>query len=266
MISVENVSKHYWHDDNRLVQALNRVNLRVAPDELVCILGPSGCGKSTLLNLIAGFETPDSGRVLFNGASVTGAGPDRGVVFQDPTLFPWLTARQNVEFGLRNLGVQNSERRATAERVLRIVGLDGFGDMRPHALSGGMRQRVALARVLAMDPKALLMDEPFGALDALTRHRLQDELPRIWGGDRCAVVFVTHSIEEAAYLGDRVVIMGAAPASIRGELRVPLERPRDRNAPEFREVLEYLDGILREMPCCLTPDGVSCPGTVPRAC
>ncbi len=258
MITLEKVSKHYMHDGGRLVQAVSEVDLVIAPGEFVCVLGPSGCGKSTLLNLIAGFERPDSGRVLFRGRPVMRPGPDRGVVFQDPTLFPWLTARQNVEFGLENLGFSGPERRVAAEKHLHLVGLREFADVRPHALSGGMRQRVALARVLAMRPDALLMDEPFGALDALTRVRLQEELSRIWETDRRTVLFVTHSIEEAVWLADRVVLMGPGPRSVRSLCRITLERPRDRMSAGFRELVERFDRALRRMPCCLTSDGVDC--------
>jgi len=226
VIVVENASKEFRHaESGRRVTALQGMHLRVADGEFVCLLGPSGCGKSTLLNLIAGFERPSAGRVLFAGREVVAPGPERGVVFQEHALFPWLTARQNVEFGLRNLKLPPGERAWIALEHLQLVGLEDFADSRPHALSGGMKQRVALARVLAMGPKALLMDEPFGALDALARDRLQDELIRIWETHRKAVLFVTHNVEEAAYLADRVVLMGPAPHSLRGEIVVPFARP-----------------------------------------
>jgi len=258
VIAVENISKEFWHDQTRhWVVALEHVQLRVEAREFVCVLGPSGCGKSTLLNLVAGFERPTSGRVVFDGQEVSGPGPDRGVVFQEHTLFPWLTAAGNIEFGLRNLGVSPGERRAIVRRSLALVGLEGFAEARPYQLSGGMRQRVALARVLAMEPKALLLDEPFGALDALARTRLQDELIRIWETDRRTVVFVTHNVDEAAYLADRVVLMGPAPRSIRGEIRVALPRPRDRTSPDMREVVLALDSELREMPCCVPVNGLA---------
>lgn len=257
MIAAEDVSKEFWHDQTRRwVVALHRVQLRVEAREFVCVLGPSGCGKSTLLNLVAGFERPTSGRVVFDGQDVAGPGPDRGVVFQEHTLFPWLTAAENVEFGLRNLGVPPGERRVLVRDSLALVGLDGFAQARPYQLSGGMKQRVALARVLAMGPKALLLDEPFGALDALARTRLQDELIRIWETDKRTVVFVTHNVDEAAYLADRVVLMGPAPRSIRGEIRVALSRPRDRTSPDMREVVLALESELREMPCCVPANGL----------
>ena len=257
MIAIDNLCKGFWHEETRRwVVALNDVCLNVAANEFVCVLGPSGSGKSTLLNLIAGFGRPDSGRIVCDGREVDGPGPDRGVVFQEHTLFPWLTASRNVEFGLRNLGLPPAERRAVSREFLSRVGLEDFMDARPHELSGGMRQRVALARILAMEPMALLLDEPFGALDALARDRLQDELIRIWGDDRKTVLFVTHNVEEAAYLADRVVLMGPAPRSVRGELVVPLRRPRDRTSVELREVVLTLAGELRDMPCCVPPNGL----------
>ena len=257
MIRLQDVTKQFWHEKaRRRVTALDGVGLHVARNEFVCVLGPSGCGKSTLLNLVGGFERPSSGRVLFDGRDVTAPGPDRGVVFQDHALFPWLTARQNVEFGLRHAGVPSGERAAVADEFLRMVGLNGFADARPHALSGGMRQRVALARVLALEPKALLMDEPFGALDALSRNRLQDELIRIWESHRTTVLFVTHSVEEAAYLADRVVLLGPAPSSLRGDVPVPVARPRRRRSGEMREIEARLGRELAAMPCCLPPDGL----------
>ena len=256
MIQVEDVSKAYWSEETgRSVLALDCVSLHVSENELVCVLGPSGCGKSTLLNLIAGFLRPTSGRVLFDGREVSAPGPDRGVVFQDSTLFPWLTAQQNVEFCLRDKGVPREPRRAQAVESLRLVGLDGFADARSHALSAGMRQRVALARVLVLEPKALLMDEPFGALDANSRERLQDELVRIWEAHPKTVLFVTHNVEEAAYLADRVIVMGPPPQGVRKEIPVPLTRPRDRLSDEVREVAQALRAELDAMPCCVPPEG-----------
>ena len=256
MIRAENVSKAYWSEETgRPVVALDGASFHVSEGEFVCVLGPSGCGKSTLLNLIAGFLRPTSGRVLFGGREVGAPGPDRGVVFQEPTLFPWLTAQQNVEFGLRSRGVPREQRRAKARESLRLVGLDGFADARPHALSAGMRQRVALARVLVLEPRALLMDEPFGALDANSRERLQDELVRIWQAHRKSVLFVTHSVEEAAYLADRVIVLGPPPHGVRKDIPVPLGRPRDRLSDEVREVSHALRAELDAMPCCVPPEG-----------
>ncbi len=256
MIAVEGVSKRYWYGrGKRWVPALHNADLQVAREEIVCVLGPSGCGKSTLLNLIAGFERPCAGRVLFNGSLVQGPGPDRGVVFQDHNLFPWLTARQNVEFGLRNLKVAKHERHRRAEEYLQLVGLQGFADARPHALSGGMRQRVALARTLALAPQALLMDEPFGALDPISRDRLQDELIRLLEQDRRSVLFITHNVSEAVYLADRVVLMGPAPQSTRKEITITMPRPRERTAPAMSRLLDDLNDELQTMPCCVSPNG-----------
>ena len=252
MIRLTSVSMSFQGDDvgaDRFV--LREVDLHVAEGEFVCLLGPSGCGKSTLLNLVAGFLLPTSGEARFGGRSIAEPGPDRGVVFQDPTLFPWLTVRQNVEFGLASAGLPREQRRARGQAALALVGLEGCEYKYPYALSGGMRQRAALARVLVLTPRALLMDEPFGALDTNTRERLQDELLRIWQAQRRTVLFVTHNVEEAAYLADRVVVMGPAPRSIRSELLVGVSRPRDRLSAGMRDVVYELRARLDEMPCCV---------------
>ena len=260
MIQLEGVTKEYPSTNGRnTTLVLNNVDLHITERELVCVLGPSGCGKSTLLNLVAGFIRPTRGMVLFDGNEVTEPGPERGVVFQEPTLFPWLTVRQNTEFGLANNGMSREERRERATQCLRLVGLSNCDDAYPHALSGGMRQRVALARVLALEPKALLMDEPFGALDANSRERLQDELLRIWESHRRTVLFVTHSVDEAAYLADRVIVMGPPPQSLGMELAVPLARPRDRFSDELKVIVEQLRWELNRLPCCVLPVQRSCP-------
>lgn len=254
LVKLEQVGKRYWHRaDSRWVTALQDVTLGCQENEFVCVLGPSGCGKSTLLNVVAGFERPDSGRVLFDGHAVEGPGPERGVVFQEHALFPWLTAHGNVDFGLRHLGIAKAERRKLVDEALGLVGMSRFAGARPHALSGGMKQRVSLARILAMKPRALLMDEPFGSLDALARDRLQDELTRIWQTHRKTVLFVTHSVREAAYLADRVVVLGPAPTSFRGDIRIPIDRPRNRDSDDLREVVDLLNRELETMPCCLAP-------------
>ncbi len=248
MIRVEHVSKSFPQaPPRRRVIALHDFSLTVRAGEFVCLLGPSGCGKTTLLNLIAGFDRPDSGRVLFAGREVSGPGPDRAVVFQDPALFPWLTARGNVEFALRTQGLPARERRERAIEILELVGLAGFENARPYQLSGGMRQRVALARVLAMRPAGLLLDEPFGALDAITRERLQEELVSLLDTERKPVVFVTHDVREAAFLADRVVIMGTPPQSRRAEIAIPLPRPRIRDSQELTAIVAGLDSALREI-------------------
>ena len=253
MIRFENVTKEYVNHGARPALAVQNASLRIAAEEFVCLAGPSGCGKSTLLNLAAGFVRPTSGLVLFDHSEVLEPGPERAVVFQDPTLFPWLNVRQNVEFGLGRIGLTRHQEQARATECLRRVGLTACDELYPHALSGGMRQRAALARVLALDPKALLMDEPFGALDANSRERLQNELLRLWESHRRTVLFVTHSVEEAAYLADRVVIMGPPPNSIRADIPVSLPRPRTRTSDAMRALLTDLRGKLDDLPCCLRP-------------
>ncbi len=254
MIRLERVSKAFPNEETgQLVQALQDVHLRVEADEFVCLIGPSGCGKSTLLNLVAGFERPTGGRVLFEGEAVRGPGPERGVVFQEPALFPWLTVEQNVAFGLRTTGVPAAERREIAGKYLALVGLSDFARARPHQLSGGMKQRVQLARVLALNPRALLMDEPFGSLDAQTRDRLQDELLDIWQTHRKTVLFVTHNVEEAVYLSDRVVVLAPPPEGIVADVPVSIPRPRNRYSEEMREAIMALLTVLSGLPCRVLP-------------
>lgn len=213
---------------------LAEFSLDIRPQEIIAILGPSGCGKSTLLNIVAGFDKPTAGRVLLNGSEISGPAPDRGVVFQEHGLFPWLTVRQNVEYGLREKGMGKKERTDVGQQVIDMVGLQGFEDKHPHQISGGMRQRVGIARVLAIEPSTLLMDEPFGALDAQTRAILQRELLAIWERTRQTMIFVTHSVEEAVYLGHRVVVMTAHPGRIKVVLDIDLpQHERDVTAPSF---------------------------------
>lgn len=207
--------------------AVDRFSTNITKGEFVCILGPSGCGKSTILNAIAGFELISSGQLLFNGNVIQGPGPDRGMVFQQPTLFPWKSVRDNVAHGPRMLGHSKLKSREIADELLVLVGLSGFGDRRPTTLSGGMQQRVGIARALAPSPTVLLMDEPFGALDAQTRLQMQENLLRIWATAKPTVVFVTHDIDEAVFLADRVLIMSASPGRIIDEVIVDLPRPRD---------------------------------------
>jgi NitT/TauT family transport system ATP-binding protein len=209
------------------VAALEGVSLEIKPGRFVVVVGPSGCGKSTLLMMMAGLRLPTSGSITINGAPITKPDPDRvGVVFQEPSLFPWLSAEDNVEFPLALRGVAKAARRAKAEEALKLVGLDGFGKRHPHELSGGMKQRVSIARGLVQDPPVLLMDEPFAALDEQTRMTMGDELLRIWAATGKTVVFVTHSLTEAVYLADEVVVMSARPGRIVDQLQVPLPRPR----------------------------------------
>ena len=218
MLTVENLNKKYVSHGSE-TSALVDINLRIEEGEFVCLLGPSGCGKSTLLKIIAGLIPATSGRITINGKPVSGPGPERAVVFQDYALFPWMTVRDNVEFGLEARRLPAAERREVSSRLLKVVGLSDFAERFPHQLSGGMKQRVSIARALAVDPSLLLMDEPFGALDAQTRHLLQDELLRIWREYRKTVVFVTHSIEEAIYLSDRIVVMTARPGRVKQIVR-----------------------------------------------
>ncbi|MFG1797444.1 ABC transporter ATP-binding protein [Nocardia sp. NPDC049149] len=212
-VTLTGVSLSYPGDDGP-TQVLAPTDLTIEPGEFVCVVGPSGCGKSTLLNILAGFLAPTEGAVRVGGAPVTGPDPDRGVVFQQPTLYPWLSVRRNVEFGPKVRGVVRNRRTAEAARMLALVGLDHLADRRPYELSGGQQQRAQIARVLVNDPQIILMDEPFGALDALTREKLQGELLTLWRDRRKTVLFVTHSIDEALLLGTRVLVMGTRPGRI----------------------------------------------------
>jgi NitT/TauT family transport system ATP-binding protein len=220
-LSVRGVSKSFGS-----LLALDGTDLSIAENEFVSLVGTSGCGKSTLLSIVAGLQEASTGEVLVDGRPVTAPGRDRGVVFQSYTLFPWLTARQNVEFALRGEGLGAAERRRVADEHLDLVGLRRFADARPNQLSGGMKQRVAIARALSYRPQILLMDEPFGALDALTRQLMQELLTRVWEQHRLTVLFVTHDVEEAVYISDRVLIMTNRPGRIKEEIPVDLPRPR----------------------------------------
>jgi NitT/TauT family transport system ATP-binding protein len=229
--------------------ALRGINLSISPGEFFCLLGPSGCGKSTILRMIAGFLPPTSGQITLSGQPIKGPGIDRGVVFQgDAAIFNWLTVEENISFGPRMQGISADKyRRIVAENV-RLVGLEGFEQYQPHQLSGGMRQRLQIARVLANDPAILLMDEPFGALDAQTREIMQQELSRIWNSRKKTVVFITHDIDEALILGDRIAIMTAGPAaSIKSFLNIDLPRPRDMNEELLRLRREVKAAIEEEV-------------------
>ena len=225
-VEVRNVGKVFKTSTQDVV-ALQDISLEVRPGHFVVLVGPSGCGKSTLLMMLAALLQQSSGTITINGAPISQPDPDRvGVVFQEPSLFPWLTAEENVEFPLALRGVAKPERRARAQDALTLVGLDGFGRRHPHELSGGMKQRVSIARGLVQDPPVLLMDEPFAALDEQTRMTMGDELLRIWAATGKTVVFVTHSLTEAVYLADEVIVMSARPGRIVDRLQVPLPRPR----------------------------------------
>ncbi len=229
-LKLEGVSKIYPARDGT-IRALEDVTLEVARGELVCVVGQSGCGKSTLLQIVAGLEPPTTGHVYAGGRLVTGPDCRRGMVFQGFSLFPWLDVAGNVAFGLKVQGVKDWQKQV--ERILRLVGLDGFQRVKPQHLSGGMAQRAALARTLVNEPQVLLLDEPFGALDAFTRMAMQDELVRIWQESHLTILFVTHDIDEAIYLGDRVVVLTPRPGRVKRVLDVPLPRPRDRAHPDF---------------------------------
>jgi NitT/TauT family transport system ATP-binding protein len=241
-IRIEGVSKIF---DNG-VTALERINLDMAANSFTCLLGPSGCGKSTLLGMIAGFVQPTGGKVLVDGAEVRGASADRGVVFQEYALFPWRTALENVEFGPLMRRLPRAERRHLAFDYLALVGLKGHETKFPSELSGGMKQRVAIARAFANNPSVLLMDEPFGALDAQTREILQEEMLRIWQRERKTVVFVTHSISESLFLADQVVVMATRPGRIKAVIDVDLPHPRERTDAGFIALERQVKHLVRE--------------------
>jgi NitT/TauT family transport system ATP-binding protein len=244
-IVIDHVSKVFEGDGRRMV-ALQDISLEIPHGQFVCLLGPSGCGKSTLLNAIAGFAPPTSGQVLADGMPVAGPGPERGMVFQEYALFPWMTVEQNVGFGLEIKGMARAQIAARVGELLKLLSLEDFSKRYPKDLSGGMRQRVAIARVLALDSPIMLMDEPFGALDALTRRNLQDELLRLWAELKKTVIFVTHSIEEAIYLADRIVVMTYRPGTIKRDMLVELPRLRDPAAPEFNALKRELGLMVME--------------------
>jgi NitT/TauT family transport system ATP-binding protein len=244
-VQINNVAK-IFRTGEREVVALEAIDLTITPGEFVCLLGPSGCGKSTLLNIVAGFIPASSGAVQANGHAVTAPGPDRAMVFQEYALFPWMTVEANVAFGLELKGERPDAIRQRVQSLLQQFGLAEFRDRFPKDLSGGMRQRVAIARVLAIDPPMLLMDEPFGALDALTRRNLQDELLRIWSELKKTVIFVTHGIEEAIYLADRVVVMTYRPGRVKRVIKIDIPRPRDTASLEFNQLKRFVSQLVME--------------------
>jgi NitT/TauT family transport system ATP-binding protein len=257
-LQIESVSKEFSVRDtsrqgrgaSRRLLAVDNVDLEIADGEFLVIVGPSGCGKSTLLDMLAGLTLPSAGQILIDGKPITGPGPDRGIVFQQYALLPWRTARENVEFGLEATGVGKRERRERAREHLDIVGLGDFADSYPHQLSGGMKQRVAIARSLVTDPELLIMDEPFGALDALTRDSLQTQLAQIWERTAKTIVFVTHGIDEAVYLGQRVAVMSARPGRVKAAIEIPLmshEAVADVRAdPDFGRLSQLVWEQLRD--------------------
>ncbi len=239
-ILVQGVSKRFETEEHGVVVALDGIDLKIAPGEFVCLLGPSGCGKST------GFSLPTEGTILVGGREVTGPGPDRAMVFQEYALFPWMTVAQNVAFGLEMKGEAKEMIRRKVAALLALLSLEDFAGRFPKDLSGGMRQRVAIARVLALDAPTLLMDEPFGALDALTRRSLQDELLRLWTTVKKTIVFVTHGIEESIYLADRIVVMTYRPGRVKQVVPVAIPRPRDVAAQEFNALKRDIAGLVME--------------------
>jgi len=259
-VCLRNVSRSFVSPTGEPIQAIHDINLEVedlySPEgrdigEFRVLLGPSGCGKSTILRLIAGLDHPDTGEVLVNGAPVTGPGRDRGMVFQKYTSFPWLTVAQNIEYGLKINHFPVEERRRTVARLIEDVGLAGFASSYPDTLSGGMQQRVAIARTLALRPSVILMDEPFGALDAQTRTDMQELLLRIWGETASTVLFVTHDVDEAIYLADHIYVLCARPGTIMEDVPVPFGRPRDpsmKQSQEFHELQQHVLGCLRRAP------------------
>ena len=253
MISIRDVRKEYLGNAGSL-RALEGVNLEVDEGEFVTVVGPSGCGKTSLLNIVAGLDTATSGEVLVGGQRVVGPGPDRGVIFQHFALFPWLTVERNIEFGLRLTGLTRPERVRIVERYLALVGLEGFRKAFPKELSGGMKQRCAIARAYALQPSILLMDEPFGSLDAVSRIELQNDLLAVWREERRTIVFVTHDVEEAIYLASRVVIMTTRPGRVSGIVNVDLPYPRTERTrlseisdPSPGRMATSLPGLCREL-------------------
>ena len=242
MVTIENVSKAF-HSRTKDVLALQRVSLSVRKGEFLAILGPSGCGKTTLLRLIAGLETDYEGNITMEGQRIEGPGLERGMAFQEHRLMPWLTVKENVALGLdgseANLAIK-------VQRYLEKVGLEGFGHVYPNQLSGGMAQRAAIARALVNQPKILLLDEPFGALDAITRVRMHAEIERIWLAEKTTMILITHDIDEAVYLGDRVAVMTGRPGEIKALFNIALERPRDRNAADYVTIRRQVHNALEE--------------------
>ena len=244
-VTVAGVSKTFEGEEGP-VRALQDVEFEVRDGEFVCIVGPSGCGKTTLFRIIGGIDRATGGDVLLSGEPVTGPTPDLGIVFQEYHLFPWRTVRENVAFGLEQTGTEAERRRERVDEMLRLVGLEGSGDSYPSRLSGGMKQRVAIARALAVDPELLLMDEPFGSVDAQTRNMLHEELLDIWAETGKTVLFVTHDVEEAVKLADRIIVMSSGPGSVSEIVDVDLDRPRDRTDVAFGEYQERALSLIRD--------------------
>ena len=246
-VKVSNVSRKFEKDNDTSTLALDNVSMEVDNGDFICFIGPSGCGKTTLLRLISGLDKPDEGEVYLDGKKIEAPGPDRGMVFQEYSLFPWKTVVENIIFGPQMSGIKKKDAIEDAEKYLGLVGLQQFRDSYPYELSGGMKQRVAIARALANEPSVLLMDEPFGALDAQTRNILQQELLDIWEKNNITILFVTHSVDEAVFLADKIVLMSARPGKIKEIIDVGLPRPRERTGLEANALRDrILKSLIRE--------------------
>ena len=246
---IDHLSKQFTKNGQETVDSLTDINVRINDGEFICILGPSGCGKTTLLRIVAGLENPTSGKVLIDDVLIDRPNPKLGMIFQDYSLYPWRTVNENIVFGLELRGVGKEERAKVAQEYLELAGLSGFGNSYPYELSGGMRQRVAVVRALAVDPSVLLMDEPFGALDAQTRNRLQHDLLEIWDKTKKTILFVTHSVDEAVFLADRVVVLTPRPGHVCEVLAIELERPRERTSVEFAKIRRYVLDLINQPKC-----------------
>jgi NitT/TauT family transport system ATP-binding protein len=248
---IRNLTRTFARDDGSTLTAIEEVDLTISQEEFVCVLGPSGCGKTTLLRMVAGLDFATSGDILLDGEPIRGPNPKVGIVFQEYSLFPWRNVIDNVAFGLEMLGVGREERYQRADKYLELVGLSQFSHSYPSELSGGMRQRVAVARALALDPVVLLMDEPFGALDAQTRNLLQKELLEIWEKTKKTIMFVTHSVDEAVFLADRLIVLTPRPGRVCEVIPIDLDRPRDRTNVEFAQLRRKVLDLIAQPKCTL---------------
>jgi NitT/TauT family transport system ATP-binding protein len=248
---IEHLAKKFTKNGQETVDSLIDINVRIEDGEFICILGPSGCGKTTLLRIVAGLETPTTGTVRIDDVLIDRPNPRLGMIFQDYSLYPWRTVNENITFGLELKGIGKEQKEKVAANYLELAGLTGFGHSYPYELSGGMRQRVAVVRALAVEPSVLLMDEPFGALDAQTRNRLQHDLLDIWNKTKKTILFVTHSVDEAVFLADRIVVLTPRPGHVCEIISVPSTRPRDRTSVEFAKVRRYVLDLINQPKCTL---------------
>lgn len=245
-LKIDHLSKLFVKGGREQATSLSDINFEVGDSEFICLLGPSGCGKTTLLRIIAGLDYPTSGSVLMDGTVVDRPNPKLGMIFQDYSLYPWRTVNENIAFGLELQGVKKADIPPVVEKYLALAGLSGFGNSYPYELSGGMRQRVAVVRALAVEPSVLLMDEPFGALDAQTRNKLQHDIIDIWVKTRKTIIFVTHSVDEAVFLADRIVVLSPRPGHIREIVTIEQPRPRDRTSVEFAKVRRFVLDLINQ--------------------